>query len=69
MLECEILTKLNDPNGPDVSLTTLAHFCNCSVSAIKNYVTGKRLPNGEKVVSIREGLKRYKKLINEIIQE
>lgn len=67
MLEVEILKRLI--YEANVQINVLAQICQCSPSAIANYAKGSSLPTGTKQIAIKEGLKKYKELINEIIQE
>ena len=52
-----------------VQINVLAQFCNCSPSAIANYIRGASVPSGTKLIGIKEGINKYKTLINSIIME
>ena len=52
-----------------VPIAVLAELCHCTGPCITNYTHDRSLPNGTKVIAIREGLKKYKELINDIILE
>jgi len=67
MNEIEILKHLI--YDAKVQLNVLAQFCNCSPSAIANYIRGASIPSGTKLIGIKEGVRKYKELINSIIME
>lgn len=52
-----------------VPISVLAQFCSCSANGMANYVKGQTLPNGARLVAIREGLQKYKELMQEILGE
>ena len=64
--ELEILKRL--VNEGHVQLNVLAEMCHCSVGSIFNYINGVSMPSGSKILNLREGLKQYKEMINNIIQ-
>lgn len=47
----------------------LARFCQCSPASIQNYIRGTSTPNGSRTIAIKEGLRKYKEMINQIIRE
>lgn len=65
--EVDMLKRLAFEAG--VQTSVLAKLCDCSPSAIGNYLHDHSLPNGSKLANINKGLQEYKELINEIIQE
>ena len=67
MREVDILKQL--VFEANVQINVLAKLCNCSPSAIANYIRGTNLPTGSKQLSIKEGIRKYKELIDQIIQE
>ena len=67
MPEVEELQKLVDI--AHVRKDVLAQFCNCTPTSIQNYVKGYSVPNGTKLMGIKDGLKKYRELINSIIVE
>lgn len=67
MIEIEILRRLTEEMN--ISVSALARFCHCSPSAMANYVRGVSLPTGAKLIGIKEGLRKYKEMINQIIEE
>lgn len=67
MRELEVLRRL--ANEANVQINVLAKFCQCSPSAMANYIRGTNLPNGSRLIAIKEGLKKYKEMINQIIKE
>ena len=67
MHELEVLRRL--VNEANVQINVLAKFCQCSPSAMANYIRGINLPNGSRLIAIKEGLKKYREMINQIIKE
>ena len=67
MERTQVLKRLYEDMG--IRLETLAQYCNCSTTSIRNYILGLSLPNGTKSVLIDEGLQDYKKKISELIGE
>ena len=67
MMEIEQLRRLI--NEANVQINVLAQLCHCAPTTIYNYARGTSIPNGTKLLNIREGLKKYKELINSIIME
>jgi transcriptional regulator with XRE-family HTH domain len=51
----------------NVQTNVLGQLCGCSPSAITKYIRGISSPSGTKLLMIREGLKKYKEMIDEII--
>ncbi len=52
-----------------VPIVFMAQLCQCSPKSIKNYITGDFAPNGTRLMAIREALKQYKELVNQIIKD
>lgn len=67
MKEVEILKRL--VSEANVQVNILARLCNCSQSGMSKYLHDECIPGGLKLLSIREGLKKYKEMIDEIIGE
>lgn len=67
MRELEILRRL--VNEANVQTNVLAKLCNCSVSAMANYIKGINMPSGSRIIAIREGLKKYREMVDNIIRE
>ena len=67
MIELEMLKRLI--YEANVQTNVLAQFCNCSPASLTNYIRGTYLPNGSRLMAIREGLKKYKEMIDNIIRE
>ena len=67
MSEVNIMRRL--VKEAHIPIVVLADICGCSHTCIANYINGKTLPNGTKSVAIKEGLEKYKELINDIILE
>lgn len=65
MHELEILRRL--VYEANVQTNVLAKFCQCSPSAMANYIKGINLPSGSKLIAIKEGLKKYREMVNQII--
>ena len=53
----------------NVQTNVLAQLCQCHPSSIYKYIRGVCMPTGAHLVTIREGLQKYKEMINEIIGE
>lgn len=69
MNEIEELKHLLDLNGPAVPLYILARYCHCTGASIQNYISGRSIPTGSKLIGIKDGLRAYKQTINQIIKE
>ena len=67
MIEIKMLKRL--VNEANVQINVLTNLCHCSPSAIANYIRGTNLPSGSKLIAIKEGLRKYKEMINQIIYE
>lgn len=67
MEEVEMLKKL--VYEANVQVNVLAQLCQCSPSGISKYIRGECIPGGVKILTIREGLRKYKEMINKIIKE
>ena len=67
MKEVEMLKHL--AADAKIQINVLAELCHCSPTAIANYIHDVNLPTGSKQLAIQEGLRKYKEMINRIIQE
>ena len=67
MKEVEELRRL--VNEALVRQDLLARLCQCSPASIQNYIHGTSLPSGSRMIAIKEGLRKYKEMINQIIEE
>ena len=67
MHELEILRRL--VYEANVQTNVLAKFCQCSPSAMANYIKGINLPSGSRLIAIKQGLRKYKEMVNQIIGE
>ena len=67
MNEIQILKRL--VSEANVQINVLSKFCDCSFSAISKYIHDESIPSEKKNLLIKEGLKKYKELINDIIKE
>ena len=65
----EITTLRRLVEEAHISISALAQFCNCAIPTMHNYLKGTSLPNGARLVAIREGLQKYKELMQEILGE
>lgn len=65
MPEIEMLRRLIEEGG--VPVNVLARLCQCSPTSIFNYIRKGAIPTGSKYIGIREGLIKYKELVNNII--
>lgn len=50
------VTRLKQFADYGIPVLVLARECHCSVSSIRNYLSGASLPNGSKVIAIQDGL-------------
>lgn len=60
------LKKLADYGIP---VLILARECHCSVTSIRNYLSGASLPNGSKVIAIQDGLEHIIQTLEAIVRE
>ena len=60
------LKKLADYGIP---VLILARECHCSVTSIRNYLSGASLPNGSKVIAIQDGLEHIIQTLEAIVKE
>lgn len=67
MEEVEKLKRL--VSEANIQVNVLAQLCNCSQSGMSKYIRGECVPGGLKLLAIRNGLKKYKEMIDEIIGE
>lgn len=47
-------------------LNVMARECHCSSTSIRNYISGASLPNGSKLMSIKEGINHMAETITQI---
>ena len=52
-----------------IPINVLARECHCSSTSIRNYLTGASLPNGSKVMAIKDGLNHLLNTIEAIVRE
>ena len=52
-----------------IPINVLARECHCSSTSIRNYLTGASLPNGSKVMAIKDGLEHILNTIEAIVRE
>lgn len=60
------LKKLADYGIP---VLILARECHCSVTSIRNYLSGASLPNGSKMIAIQDGLEHIIQTLEAIVRE
>lgn len=66
MREVQQLKQLLDFGIP---INVLARECHCNPASISNYVKGQSLPNGSKILAIKDGLRHIIQTLNDIIKE
>lgn len=66
MNEVMKLKKLIDFGIP---VLILARECHCSVTSIRNYISGASIPNGSKMMAIQDGLNHLLNTMTQIIKE
>ena len=64
----EIL-KLKQLTDYGIPILVLARECHCSVTSIRNYISGASIPNGSKQIAIKDGLNHILNTLAEIIKE
>ena len=52
-----------------IPVLILARECHCSVTSIRNYLSGASLPNGSKTIAIKEGLNHIVQTLEAIMRE
>ena len=52
-----------------IPVLVLARECHCSVTSIRNYLSGASIPNGSKAIGIKEGLKNIVEKLSSITKE
>ena len=67
MLE-EIIQLRRLVEEANVQTNVLAQLCHCHPSSIYKYIRGNSIPTGAHIMAIREGLQKYKEMINNIIK-
>lgn len=60
------LKKLADFGIP---ILILARECHCSVTSIRNYLSGASIPNGSKMIAIQDGLNNLINTLTQIIRK
>lgn len=63
------ILKLKQLFDLGIPMTVLARECRCSPASIQNYIIGKSLPSGTKILGIKEGLRHFAEKINSITRE
>lgn len=65
----DVVLKLRQLTDYGIPVLVLARECHCSVTSIRNYLSGASLPNGSKVMAIQDGLNHILQTIEAIIRE
>lgn len=65
----DVVLKLRQLTDYGIPVLVLARECHCSVTSIRNYLSGASLPNGSKVIAIQDGLNHILSTITQIIRE
>ena len=65
----DVVLKLRRLTDYGIPVLVLARECHCSVTSIRNYLSGASLPNGSKVMAIQDGLNHILSTITQIIRE
>ena len=52
-----------------IPVLVLARECHCSITSIRNYISGASIPNGGKQIAIKDGLNHIVDTLAQIIKE
>ena len=52
-----------------IPVLVLARECHCSITSIRNYLSGASIPNGSKAIGIKEGLRNIVEKLDLITRE
>lgn len=58
--------KLKELADFGIPVLVLARECHCSVTSIRNYLSGASIPNGSKIIAIQDGINHIAEIINNI---
>lgn len=61
--------KLKELADLGIPVLVLARECHCSVTSIRNYLSGASIPNGSKIMAIKDGLDHLLNTITQIVKE
>ena len=61
--------KLKELADLGIPVLVLARECHCSVTSIRNYLSGASIPNGGKVLAIQDGINHIAETINYIARK
>ncbi len=61
--------KLKELANFGIPVLVLARECHCSVTSIRNYLSGASIPNGGKVIAIQDGLNNLINTLTQIVKE
>ena len=65
----EDILKLKQLLDLGIPMTVLARECHCSPASIQNYLIGKSIPSGTKMMGIKDGLTHILRTVEAIIKE
>lgn len=65
----DVVLKLRQLTDYGIPVLVLARECHCSITSIRNYLSGASLPNGGKVIAIQDGLNHILSTMTQIIRE
>lgn len=64
----EDILKLKQLLDLGIPMTVLARECHCSPASIQNYLIGKSIPSGTKMMGIKDGLYHWLNKQKQIIE-
>jgi len=65
----DVVLKLRQLTDYGIPVLVLARECHCSITSIRNYLSGASLPNGSKVIAIQDGLNHILQTIETIVRK
>ena len=65
----EEITKLRRLIDFGIPVVVLARECYCTPASIQNYLSGRSVPNGNKIIGIRNGLNKMVSTLEAIVKE
>ncbi len=63
------IMKLKELADFGIPVLVLARECHCSVTSIRNYLSGASIPNGSKTLAIQDGVNHIAEIINHIARK
>ena len=61
--------KLKELINFGIPVLVLARECHCSVTSIRNYISGASIPNGSKTIAIQDGINHIAEIMNQIARK